>query len=126
MAKNGMAEREVIPLARNIKDLDRQTGTKTPIEGKELSGASANRLTFPIIVAEWDRNAREVVRVSLDFYSGRNTIDVRTWYRDGDQLKPSKSGITLALHHLPNLAQGLTDALGQARLFALLDDGGAQ
>lgn len=119
-----MAEREVIPSIRNIKDLDRQTGTKTPIEGKEVSGASAN--PFPIIISEWDRNAREIVRVALDQFNGRHTVNVRVWYRDGDSVKPSKTGITLSIKHLPQLATALSLALTVAREAGLVDGEGEQ
>lgn len=37
---------------------------------------------FPIIIAEWDRNSREIIRVALDRYKGRLTINARVWYRD--------------------------------------------
>jgi len=79
---------------------------------------------FPIIIAEWDRNAREVVRVALDRYNGRYTINVRVWFHDGATLKPSKSGITLSTKHLPALTEALARSLDAARDFGLLDDGG--
>ena len=78
------------------------------------------------MIAEWDRNSREVVRVALDRYNGRNTINARPWYHDGGTLKPSKSGITLALKHPPALADALARSLDAARDLGLLDDGGAQ
>ncbi len=37
---------------------------------------------FPIIVGEWARNSRETIRVSLDEFRGRQTIDLRCWWRD--------------------------------------------
>jgi hypothetical protein len=80
-------------------------------------------LTIPIIIAEWDRNKREVVRVELDQYNGRHTVNVRVWYRDGDALKPGKTGITLAVKHLPALAEALVDAERCARQLDLIDGG---
>lgn len=79
-----------------------------------------------MIIAEWDRNSREIVRVALDRFNGYHTIDVRTWYHAGDGVKPSKSGITLAIKHLPALADALRRALDAAEGLGLLDDGGAQ
>ena len=76
---------------------------------------------FPIVIAEWDRNAREVVRVALDQYSGRYTINARVWYRDGDQLKPTKTGITLSAKHLPALAAALAKAATRAVEMGLID-----
>jgi hypothetical protein len=82
---------------------------------------------FPLIIAEFYRKAGEVVRISLDNYNGRHTIDVRVWYRDGDDaLKPSKAGLTLGVKHLPALADAMVKALAQARQLGLLDDGGAR
>ena len=78
---------------------------------------------LPLIVAEFERNAREVVRVSIGEFRGRKTIDVRTWYRDGTTLKPGRSGITMALVHLPALADGLQLALIRAEAGGLIDDG---
>lgn len=81
-----------------------------------------------LVIAEWDRNAREIVRVALDQYKGRHTIDVRVWYCDdsGGALKPGRSGITLALKHLPDLSDAMAKALAQARQRGLLDEGGVQ
>jgi hypothetical protein len=66
---------------------------------------------FPIVIAEWERNGREVVRVSLDCYRGHHTIDIRVWWFSGRDLKPGKTGITLGVRSLGELA----DALGKAR-----------
>ncbi len=76
---------------------------------------------LPITVAEWERNSREVVRVGLEHYNGRDTINVRVWYRDDDDmLKPGKTGITLALKHLPAMAAGLAAAMAKAEELGLL------
>jgi hypothetical protein len=84
--------------------------------------ASATEVArLPIIVAEWDRNSREIIRLSLDRYNGRDTIDIRAWWRDSDgSLKPSRGGLTLAVNHLPALAAGLADALRRARALGLI------
>jgi Transcriptional Coactivator p15 (PC4) len=91
-------------------------------------------LKFPLVISEWDRNAREVIRVALDHYQGRHTIDIRVWYHADDVLKleksvlkPGKTGITLAVKHLPAIANAMAKALDEARELGLLvDDGGAQ
>lgn len=77
---------------------------------------------FPLVVAEWNRNAREVVRVALDRYEGRYTIKVRVWYHSGDELKPGKSGLALGVRYLPALADAAAKALVQARELGLLDN----
>lgn len=78
------------------------------------------------MIAEWDRNAREVVRVALDLYNGRHTINARVWYHHDGTLKPGKSGMTLSVKHLPALADALRAAVERARDLGLLDDGGEQ
>jgi hypothetical protein len=80
----------------------------------------SNPPAFPVVVAEWERNAREIVRVALDQYNGHYTVNVRIWYRDGDVVKPGKTGITLGLKHLPKLASGLSSALSRARALGLI------
>jgi hypothetical protein len=85
-----------------------------------MTAAEATR--FPIIIAEWQRNGREVVRVSLDRFNNRNTIDIRSWWRDGSgTFRPGRSGLTLAVKHVPALADGLGDALQRARILGLIE-----
>lgn len=79
---------------------------------------------FPRTISEWDRNAREIVRVALDQFNGRYTVNVRVWYRDGEIVKPSKTGITLSIKHLPQLATAMSLALAAAREAGLVDEGG--
>jgi len=75
-----------------------------------------------LVVAEWDRNSREVVRVALDQFNGHHTINARIWYREGIEIKPGKGGLTLGLKHLPALADAMAKALAKARELGLLDD----
>jgi len=81
-----------------------------------------NAIVFPLVIAESNRNAREVIRVALDRHEGRHTIKVRVWYRNGDEIKPGKSGLALGVKHLPALADAMTNALVQARELGLIDD----
>lgn len=82
------------------------------------------RPAFPIVIAEWDRNSREVVRVALDQYNGRHTVNARVWYHSDDGLRPGKTGITLSVKHLPALADALAAAVERAKAIGLLDDAG--
>ena len=97
-----------------------------PLSDKGNSNPSPHLPTFPAIVAQWDRNTREVIRVELAEYNGRPTINVRVWYRDGQELRPTKSGLTLSLKHLPTLASALAVALANAESLGLLSEGGGQ
>jgi hypothetical protein len=71
---------------------------------------NANRL-----IAEWPRNAREVIRIRLDTFNGHDIVDLRTWFRAEDgSLRPGRAGLTLSTRHLPALADALTKALASA------------
>jgi hypothetical protein len=83
---------------------------------------SDNAAVFPLVIAGWNRNAREVIRVALDRYEGRHTIKVRVWYRNGHEIKPGKSGLALGVKHLPALADAVAKALVQSRELGLIDD----
>jgi hypothetical protein len=77
---------------------------------------------YPIVVAELPRNNREVIRVSLDQYRGREVADARAWWRDQQgEWKPGRSGLTLSVKHLPALANGLALALRRARALGFLE-----
>ena len=77
---------------------------------------------LPIIVAEWPRSSRELVRISLDRFNNRFTIDIRSWWQDTNGVfKPGRDGLTLAVKHLPKLADGLTDALQHAQVLGLVE-----
>lgn len=78
---------------------------------------------FPIVIAEWERNAREVVRVSLDSYRGSYTIDIRVWWLSGRELKPGKTGITLGIRNLDQLAKAVVDARERASEIGLVTRG---
>jgi hypothetical protein len=68
-----------------------------------------------------------VIRVEIGQYMGRPTVGVRIWYRDGTGgLKPSKSGLTLGLYHLPMLADALQNAVLHARARGSLPDDGSR
>lgn len=66
-----------------------------------------------ITVAEWAKNERELVRVSLDEFNGRPIVDVRVWYRHSEsgEHRPGRQGITMSARHLPALAAAVNQAL---------------
>lgn len=88
-------------------------------------GEAGSGPPFPLVIAEWDRNSREVIRVALDQYNGHHTVNVRVWYRDGDQLKPGKTGITVGVKHLAALAEASGKALERAIELGLVEGGPA-
>lgn len=46
------------------------------------------------IIAEFMKNSREMIRVRLSEFKGRELIDIRTWYTGEDgEWKPSSKGV---------------------------------
>jgi hypothetical protein len=90
------------------------------------SGRPKRRVTgFPIKVAEWRRNGKELVRIAIDHYDGIFTIDIRTWWRDLDgNFKPKKNGLTLPISQLPTLTIAVTAALRKAESLCLIEEKG--
>jgi hypothetical protein len=81
----------------------------------------------PVVVAEWELNKRESVRVELHEFKGTQLIGIRKWFVGSDgTMRPGKSGINLNLKHLPRLTAAINDALSNARASDLipLDGGG--
>jgi hypothetical protein len=114
---------EVVQLQK-IKTLNRQTGLSPRTGLKGISGAVANHPApaFPVIIAEWPRNDHEIVRVALDRFNNRYTIDIRSWWRDDRGVfRPGRDGLTLAVKHISALANGLTDALRRAQTFGIIE-----
>ena len=82
---------------------------------------------LPITIAEWPRSKKEMLRVRLDQFKGVNTIDVRSWYinESTGAVCPGRSGITLAVTHLENLASSLARAVLVANERGIIgNDGG--
>jgi|SRR5450631_1000150 hypothetical protein len=80
----------------------------------------------PVVVAEWELNKRESLRVELHEFKGTQLIGIRKWFvGSGGAMTPGKSGINLSLKHLPRLAAAVNDALSKAREDGLIPlDGG--
>src|SRR5215813_13196640 len=50
------------------------------------------------LIAQFEKNATEVVRVSLTEYRKRKLVDVRVYYSDDEgQYRPTKKGLSLSL-----------------------------
>lgn len=61
------------------------------------------------VVAEFDKNSREKVRVSLTEYNGVALCDVRAFYQSGDAMKPGK-GIAIRRELITPLRKALQAA----------------
>ena len=93
-------------------------------EAINKGGQASNGL--PVIIAEWQKNSRETLRVQISEYKGQQLIDCRSWYADTNgNLKAGRGGLTISVRHLPQLAKALSDALNAATAQGLLAGGDA-
>jgi len=75
----------------------------------------------PVIIAEWPRSSREVLRLSLSEFKGAPTVDLRVWYDDGaGRMQAGRSGLTLSTKQLPRLAEAMARALAEAEARGLV------
>ena len=78
-----------------------------------------------IIIAEWQKNSRETLRVRLDSYQGQAVICSRSWYQASDgTLKPGRGGLTVSIRHLPALTEAFAKAAAVAKAGGLLKERG--
>ena len=72
-------------------------------------------MSEPITIASWPKNSRETLQVRLDTFKGQAVVDCRAWYTGSDgNLKPGRGGLTVAIRHLPKLAEALTKAMSMS------------
>ena len=66
------------------------------------------------LIAEFEKNALERVKVCLNEWQGNTYVDVRCWYRknasDGDAYHPGSKGIRLHCELLSDLIAALKEA----------------
>lgn len=111
-----------IPLAPPVGQKHSTRSQRFPTGVSHHTEPASVATTYPIVVAEWARNNRELIRVALDKYQGRDVLDARVWWRDEQgKWRPSRSGLTLSVKHLPSLAGGLQAALLRARALGLIE-----
>jgi hypothetical protein len=90
-----------------------------PLPAVALSTESVMSAT---VIGEWPKSIREVLRITLDEFKGRNVVDCRVWFWDRDgSLRPSRQGLTVSTRHLPALAKALSEAAKAAQEQGLLD-----
>lgn len=62
------------------------------------------------LIAQFEKNATEVVRVSLTEYRGRKLVDMRVYYADDEgQYRPTKKGVSLSVDVYPDLKRALLE-----------------
>ena len=62
------------------------------------------------IIADIEKNSREIIRVEVSDFKGKELINLRIWFQDFDGVyKPTQKGITLDISQYSNLQ----DAIGK-------------
>ena len=65
-------------------------------------------LNMDELIAQFEKNATEVVRVSLTEYRKRQFIDVRIYYSDDEgQYRPTKKGVSLSPEVYPDFKRAM-------------------
>lgn len=70
---------------------------------------------YGVPVYTFEKNKREQIRISINEFKGTEYIDIRTFYQENGQFKPSGKGVTLKKELYPELLKGvleLADVLG--------------
>jgi hypothetical protein len=76
-----------------------------------------------IVIAEWRRSQTERIKVTLEWFRGRNVGALRTWWTDKDGKDcPGRNGITLDVVHVPKLATLFKRARKQANKAGPIDE----
>ena len=60
------------------------------------------------LIEQFEKNATEVVRVSLTEYRGRKLVDIRVYYSDSEgQYRPTKKGVALSVDVYPDFKRAM-------------------
>ena len=60
------------------------------------------------LIEQFEKNATEVVRVSLTEYRGRKLVDIRVYYSDNEgQYRPTKKGVSLSVDVYPDFKRAI-------------------
>lgn len=57
-----------------------------------------------------EKNATEQIRVRLREYRGYDLLDLRIFYQDGEEWKPTRKGLTLRYDRVSDLLEALEKA----------------
>jgi predicted phosphoadenosine phosphosulfate sulfurtransferase len=60
------------------------------------------------LIAQFEKNATEVIRLSLTEYRGRKLVDVRVYYSDDEgQYRPTKKGVSLSVERYADFKRAM-------------------
>ena len=66
---------------------------------------------MPKIVKEIQKNKREIIRISDGEYEGHQFIDLRIWYDDNGEYKPTKKGISFNPFLAKEVIEGILEVI---------------
>src|SRR5437016_845976 len=73
-----------------------------------LPGGTQRGKGMDELIEQFEKNATEVVRVSLTEYRGRKLVDVRVYYSDAEgQYRPTKKGVALSVDVYPDFKRAM-------------------
>lgn len=65
------------------------------------------------IIADIEKNSREIIRIEVSDFKGKELINLRIWFQDFDGgYKPTQKGITLDISHYGKLKDAI-EKIGQ-------------
>ena len=66
-----------------------------------------------VFIAQFEKNKKEEVRLSVETFHGRKIINIRVFYKDDDGTwKPGKQGLAISVDRYKDLAASILE-LGQ-------------
>ena len=63
---------------------------------------------------EIQKNRRETIRISESEYEGHKFIDLRIWYDDNGEMKPTKKGISFNPSKAKEVVEGILSVVEKA------------
>lgn len=72
------------------------------------------------VVTTTRRNAKDHLRLAWDAYEGHPFLDIRIFYEDGSDLKPSRKGVTIRPDRLAEFMQAIDQAEQVGRALGLI------
>lgn len=76
---------------------------------------------YGVVVYEFEKNTREVIRIGINEYQGHDYVDLRVYYEKDGSYHPSKKGLTMPKDLYPALLEGVIElgkTLGYDELFS--------
>jgi len=55
-----------------------------------------------------EKNSQEIIRVHQTDYKGHDLVDIRVYYQDGNDWKPTRKGVTFKTEMLDDVLKALT------------------